>query len=104
MTPITVAQEAAASTCKHAQSPMEPQVVGNVQMCGEVRKHTEVFLILGWQRTPSELLQDNAYEALNRWCDLTKDTLGLQVSIVLEEQWAHRGAGQNYTPHLQSQG
>lgn len=32
MTPIKVAQEAAASACKHAQSPMEPRVVGNVQM------------------------------------------------------------------------
>lgn len=44
MTPITVAQEAAASACKHAESPMELQVVGNVQMCGDMRKHTEVLL------------------------------------------------------------
>lgn len=58
-----------------------------------MRRHEEAYrglAELGWQRAPSELLQDNAHEALNRWCDLTKDTLGLQVSIVLEEQWAQR--------------
>ncbi|KAF6131074.1 hypothetical protein HJG60_007975 [Phyllostomus discolor] len=45
----------------------------------------------------SELPQDNSQGLLIGGVTLTKDTIGLPVTIVLEEQWAHRGTGQVYT-------
>lgn len=59
MIPSMVAQEAAASAHKHAQSPMELQVVGSVQMCGVVRKHTEGLAKSPLRAAPRQCPQDS---------------------------------------------
>lgn len=49
------------------------------------------------EKKTSELPQDNAQGLLIGGVTLTKGTIGLQVTIVLEEQRTYRGTGQVYT-------